>query len=80
MRSDELLGERIRIWDGRHSSIRCEGRLIGIIPAPILVIEDDEGQRHYEPNSLPFDYEVREWRDQIGRVVSKFTVADGATT
>lgn len=65
MRSDQLLGERVRVWDGQHASVRCEGTLIGIVPNPVLVIKDDDGVLHYESNGLPFDYEYRVWRDQL---------------
>jgi hypothetical protein len=60
----KLVADRavVRIWDGPHSSIRAEGRVVGIIEAPTIIVEDADGVHHYESSNLPRDLMV--WAPQ----------------
>lgn len=58
----ELLGETVRIWDGPRLSVRAEGKLIAVIPEPVLVVEDVNGVRHYESPNLPIEVQETNWR------------------
>lgn len=64
MRHEHLLGETVRVLDGPGVTVRAEGKLIAIIPEPVLVIEDDEGNRHYESPNLPIFKRQVVWEQQ----------------
>lgn len=56
------LGEQVRIWDGPKQYVRAQGKLIAVIPEPVLVVEDAEGKRYHESPSLAMDVQHTEWR------------------
>jgi hypothetical protein len=46
---------RVRVWDGQHSSVFVEGRVIAFCSDPMICVEDDDGARHWHPITLPMD-------------------------
>lgn len=54
-----VLGHRVRIYDGQRMAVRAEGRVVGIITVPTLVVREDDGRTFYEASSLPI--EVMKW-------------------
>lgn len=61
MTPDELLGRRVRVFDGQRADVRAEGEVVGIILEPTLAIRLDDGTRAYESSGLPLEVERREW-------------------
>ena len=63
-----LVEERavVRVWDGPHSSVCAQGRVVALIEVPALIIDGDDGERHHVSSALPI--EVMTWQDERGEV------------
>lgn len=57
----ETLGETVRVYYTGDEHPIATGKLIAIIPEPVLVIEDEDGARHYHPSSLRREVQHSEW-------------------
>jgi hypothetical protein len=55
------VGKRVRVWDMQRGRVFVEGKVIGIIPAPVIIVEDDDGARHYHSTELPIETQRVEW-------------------
>lgn len=57
----DVLGLRVRVYDGAEIGVRAEGKVIGVITAPTLVIVGEDGTRYYESSDLPLDWCEERW-------------------
>jgi len=66
----DLVGKKVRIWDGPKASVRATGEVVGIIEPPTIIVRDDLGVDHYESSSLP--REVLDWEPALSFKVGKY--------
>lgn len=64
----DLLGKRVRVWDGPHTSVFMEGQVIATIDGPSIVVLADDGTRDTYPYSLPRDV-IPTWTWRRGDVI-----------
>lgn len=51
----DLIGQRVRIYDGLQSRVRAEGQVIGILECPAILVQQDDGAIVHEASTLPRD-------------------------
>src|SRR6185437_14203516 len=64
MRPEDSLGKTIRVYYngfGRDDDLAVEGMLIAVVPTPVIVVDDAQGERHYLSSTLRREVQHVEW-------------------
>lgn len=62
MNAAQYLGETVRVYYNYADEPAVIGKLVAIVPEPVLVIDDEDGVRHHVASSLRIEVLHTEWR------------------